>query len=216
MKLVGDRFSGFGVRMIGVVCMATVFLCVVAISPTFAQDTTAAEEQYADQDVQQDGSCPNPTEVAKVETTSDNTRTPFKISGETFRVSYDVTFEDPDGFNLVEIDIEDRFGLVAFENVGENGSDSFIVTEGPGSFELVVNVTPNNGATYTVTVEDCAGEDSSTPGETTDPEGVEKGTIPKQPLPPTGGLPLMGLVVLGLALVGVGSSIVRAGIGRRS
>lgn len=149
----------------------------------------------------QDGACTNPKEVAAVGPTTDNTRTPFKVTGSIFRVSYDVTFEDPDAlFNSLDIDIEDRFGLAAFEIVDESGRDSFIVTEGPGSFELVVNVTPNNGATYTITVEDCTSK-----GDPSDPGDVVDGTTPKGELADTGGVSLIPILfVLGLSLAGAG------------
>src|SRR5215213_8302662 len=111
--------------------------------------------------------CQNPQEVLTVGPTTENTRTPFTTTGNVFRVSYDVAFNDPEAFNLAEIDIEDRFGLVEFANVHEDQTNSFIVTEGAGSYDLVVNIAPPNGATYTVTVEDCGGTTTGTTGTTT-------------------------------------------------
>jgi len=52
--------------------------------------------------------------------TTENTRTPFTITGDVFRVSYDVAFNDPEAFNSADIDIENRFGLVDFVNLSED------------------------------------------------------------------------------------------------
>jgi hypothetical protein len=128
-----------------------------------------------------DGACQNPREVVVVFPTTENTRTPFTTTGDVFRVNYDVAFNDPgDLVNFAEIDIEDRFGLVAFANTSEDETNSYIVTEGAGSYDLVVNIDPPNGATYTVTVEDCMGS------ETTPPPGP---TPPPAPTPPPGPTP---------------------------
>jgi len=78
-----------------------------------------------------------------------------------------VAFYDPEAFNNhADIDIESRFGLVAFADVSEDEMNSYIVTERAGSYELVVNIDPPNGATYTVTVEDCGGTTAGTTGTT--------------------------------------------------
>src|SRR5919112_339210 len=100
--------------------------------------------------------CQNPQEVLSVGPTTENTRTPFTTTGNVFRVSYDVNFNDRQAFNSANIDIEDRSGgLVDFVNLSEDANNSFIVTEGAGTYDLVVRIDPPNGATYTVTVEDC-------------------------------------------------------------
>jgi len=110
--------------------------------------------------------------VLTVGPTTENTRTPFRTTGDVFRVSYDVAFNDPEAFNAADIDIEDRFGLVDFVNLSEDEINSFIVTEGAGSYDLVVQIDPPNGATYTVTVEDCGGTTTGT----TDTTGTSTGT----------------------------------------
>src|SRR5215217_4913398 len=93
--------------------------------------------------------CQNPQEVLSVGPTTENTRTPFTTTGNVFRVSYDVAFNDPEAFNhAADIDIEDRFGLVDFVNLSEDETNSFIVTEGAGTYDLVVQIAPPNGATY--------------------------------------------------------------------
>jgi hypothetical protein len=209
---VGRVPQGRVLAWVGAVAAVLLVVCVVLV--VFA---TSA-------DAQQNGSCQSPRTVATVGPTRDNTRTPFEVTGRTFRVSYDVTFEDPNAFNALDIEIEDRFGLAAFQTVEESGSDSFIVTEGPGSFELLVNVTTNNGATYTVTVEDCVGtapggnDGGAAGGNGGGGVGGDDGSvtaaeaqykekiinIPNQKtLADTGGISL-GPVLFGLAFLGVG------------
>jgi hypothetical protein len=59
---------------------------------------------------------------------------------------------------------------VDFVNLSEDANNSFIVPEGvggAGTYDLVVQIDPPNGATYTVTVEDCGGTTTGTTGTTT-------------------------------------------------
>ena len=141
------------------------------------------------------GSCSNAKEVGAVGPTTDNTRTAFTVSGQTFRISYEVDFLGQNDFASVEIDIEDRFGLVDFETIDSSGKGNFIVTEGAGTYDLVVNVEPSKIARYSVTVEDCR------------KTGVLN--APGGNLPPTGGLSLSvlagwaALLLVGTALVGM-------------
>jgi hypothetical protein len=113
--------------------------------------------------------------VLTVGPTTENTRTPFTTTGNVFRVSYDVNFNDRRAFNSADIDIEDRFGLVDFVNLSEDANNSFIVTEGAGTYDLVVRIDPPNGATYTVTVEDCRGTTTGTT-DTTETTGATTAT----------------------------------------
>jgi hypothetical protein len=157
--------------------------------------------------------------VITVGPTTENTKTPFTTTGDVFRVSYDVAFEDPDAFNSADIDIEDRFGLVDFAIVDQDEQNSFIVTEGAGSYDLVVNIQPPNGATYKVTIEDCGAAangngddvngDDVNGDDVNNPDKVIPDTTSKKPLPPTGGVPLLSLAAVALALGGAGFSILR-------
>ncbi len=122
------------------------------------------------------GACQNPQEVLTVGPTTENTRTPFTTTGSVFRVSYDVAFNDPGGFSSAGIDIEGRFGLVDFVILNEDANNSFIVTEGAGSYDLVVEIDPPNAATYTVTVEDCSGTTTGMTGTTTGTTDSSRGT----------------------------------------
>jgi hypothetical protein len=114
--------------------------------------------------------------VLTVGPTTENTRTPFTTTGSVFRVSYDVAFNDPGGFSSAGIDIEGRFGLVDFVILNEDANNSFIVTEGAGSYDLVVEIDPPNAATYTVTVEDCSGTTTGMTGTTTGTTDSSRGT----------------------------------------
>lgn len=152
-----------------------------------------------------EGACANAEEVASVDPTQDNSVTPFETTGRTFRVSYAVS--GLDRFETVEIDIEGRFAF-DFATVEQNGSDSFIVTEEAGSYELVVNIRPQNSARYTVTVEDCGGtgdgpagdQYGDDDGDVDDPDDVVGGPKDDKPLPKTGGAPvLLGAAALALA-----------------
>ena len=102
---------------------------------------------------------------------TENTKTPFTTTGNVFRVSYEVAFKDPEALNHAGIDIETPSGgLVKYANLSEDETNSYIVTEGAGSYNLVVKIGPPNGATYTVTIEDCVGSETTTPPpETTTP-----------------------------------------------
>jgi hypothetical protein len=127
-------------------------------SPTTAPTTSPTTTPERTNISPPNGGCDNPQEVLTVGPKSENTRTPFQTTGSTFRVTYDVQFKDPSDFaNSAEIDVEDNLGLVDFALVFEDEANSFVVTEGAGSYDLVVNIDPPNGATYTVTVDDCVG-----------------------------------------------------------
>jgi hypothetical protein len=161
--------------------------------------------------------------VLTVGPTTENTRTPFTTTGNVFRVTYDVAFNDPEAFNSADIDIEDRSGgLVDFVNLSEDETNSFIVTDGAGSYDLVVRIYPPNGATYTVTVEDCHGATtgttdttgasttgSATNGDTTSTrDDVIRDTIVEgRDLPNTGGLSVLVSVAALLALLLSGAGI---------
>jgi len=144
------------VKYLQTILAAVAFLLVFAF-PAWGQETSSSD------------ACQNPQEVVTVGPTTENTKTPFTTTGDVFRVSYDVAFDDPEAFNHADIDIETPSGgLVEFANVSEDETNSYIVTEGAGSYNLVVKIDPPNGATYTVTIEDC--------GATTQGNGDDNGT----------------------------------------
>jgi cytoskeletal protein RodZ len=168
---------------------------------------SAAEDQYDDQ--QADEECVNPREVGSVGPTTRDSETPFEVTNRTFRVTYNVTVEDrQDDDNTVRIEIQDRSRLTVVENVDESGAGSLISTEGPGRFDLVVNVQPEDGARYTITVEDCAGAASNNDND--DIINVPN----KKRLAKTGGMPLPAVALLAFALVGSGLSVFRHAVRR--
>src|SRR4051794_30803891 len=92
-----------------------------------------------------DGACQNPQELITVGPRTENSKRPFTTTGDVFRVSYDVAFKDPGPFDNADIDIEDSFGgLVDYAIVDKDEKNSFIVTEGAGTYDLVVNIDPPN------------------------------------------------------------------------
>jgi hypothetical protein len=108
--------------------------------------------------------------VRTVGPTTENTETPFTTTGDVFRVSYEVAFKDPGALHHAGIDIETRAGgIVKYANLDKDETDSYIVTKGAGSYNLVVSIGPPNGATYKVTVEDCTGSETTTPTPTASP-----------------------------------------------
>src|SRR5215211_2227485 len=102
--------------------LAAITLLLVFAFPAWGQDettsipATAPEETTVASNGESDA-CQNPIEVLTVGPTTENTKTPFTTTGNVFRVSYDVAFDDPEAFNHADIDVEGRFGLVAFANV---------------------------------------------------------------------------------------------------
>jgi len=92
---------------------------------------------------------------------------------------------------------------------GEDGSENILA--GPGTFSLEIRA---DEASYTITVEDCAGapadpgdEPGGAPGDANNPDDVIDDTIPKKPvLANTGGFPLLlgaGLLLVCAAAVSV-------------
>jgi hypothetical protein len=117
-------------------------------------------------DASGNGACANPREVATLGPTTSDDRVAFRTTVDRFRVTYEVNFEDddPDGFKDFTVDITDRFGLVESDSTDEDATESFIVVEEAGSFAVETDVEPENGATYTVTVEECGGDDNGNGG----------------------------------------------------
>lgn len=229
MKLVGDRFSGFGSREIFAVCIAVASLIVLGLLavPVEAQDDEgAAEDQY-----QGDGCIP----ITTLEGNTSKETEPFGVGDSTLRIVFDTepTTNGRFDFNSTDISVVDADNFTTIDSVtANNGRDGmFEVPLESGryfveastfkqSYNIVVEVVggdePCKGDVQEDPPETPSPGEPEDPGDPSDPGDVDKGTIPDKPLPYTGGLPLAGLVVIGLALVGVGGSIVRAGAERRS
>jgi hypothetical protein len=181
--------SGFySVLLFVVFVTCSVFLWLAAAGASAQQDDDgAAQEQYSNSEGSQDV-CPNPNRLLNIEAQTENRVVPFETAGRTFRVNYSVDFTDDEGSaNGLDIDVEDGSGgLVEFENVFEDQEGSFIVTEGAGAYELVTRVSPDDGAIYSVSVEDCLEAAGDQNGG--DPQsGVITSTVPDKVLVNTGG-----------------------------
>ena len=150
--------------------------------------------------------CANPREVRTFDGTQNQITPAFNITGNTFRLRYDVTDLDEDpGFDSLSIRpiAEDGIGVGDSVLVFDPGSGSKNILDGPGSFTLEIE---SEGFEYNVIVEDCTG---TAPGNAQDRESkVIPKTIPKKRLPPTGGIPayaiVTGAIVTGVGLLGVG------------
>ena len=169
-------------------------------------DTTPAKDQYSQ------GECANPRALASLGPEDSDDKADFETTTDRFRVTYEVDFHSdrPFDFRDFEVDITDRFGLVEFDSAHRDTSKSFIVIADPGRYSVETDVTPNNGATYTVTVAECP----ATPTPPEQPVNNSKGVIPGtgvKKIPPTGGLPLLTVGVLALlsAAVVAGRGVLR-------
>ena len=168
--------------------------------------------------------CPGAEEVASLGPATNDQRQDFDITGESFRVTYDVEFTNEQAFRDFTVEIEDRFGLVESDSTSESGTRSFTVPEGAGSYDLLVEVEPNGGAEYTVVIEDCTGTNNNGGGGGNGNAGeqytgqYEDGgqqqqqqqtiiNIPQKPLPNTSGPAL--LIPAGGLLIGLGLTVWR-------
>ena len=125
----------------------------------FAQDDDggASQGQYGQRD-QGQAACPGAAEVDTLGPTRSDDRSPFETTTDRFRVTYEVDFvNDRNLLNDFTVEITDRFGLVESDFAENDTTESFLVAEEAGSFAVETDVEPENGATYTVTVEECGG-----------------------------------------------------------
>jgi hypothetical protein len=113
--------------------------------------------------------CLNPQQVLIVGPRSDDSSTPFTVSvdersGTTpatttfFRVNYDVnfSFRTPSTHSAQIVIEEDGSGqLVESVFFTQDKADSFIVSAPSGTYLLRVDIEPEHGATYTVSVDEC-------------------------------------------------------------
>ncbi len=182
-------------------------------------DGTACNE-----DDPQSGTCENPQEVETFgPETEDQITDPFEITGDTFRISYEVTSQaSAGGFPILDITVldEDEFPVdFIFET--EEGADSENVLAGPGTFTLQIEA---DDASYVVTVEDCVESDQQNPSsddnnddnnDANDDEDDNNDNdiinVPDKDLPETGGVPLLGVALFVFAGAGLLTAVVRRG-----
>lgn len=173
--------------------LLTLYLVFLVAKASQAQESTMMESTMMESTaVDPDGECTGAQEVASIGPETESQQEEFSVDGDSFRVSYDATINDDSGSIL--FGVENEFGLFDFERVFESGSGEFIVLEGPDTFNLAVEVDARD-ASYTVTVEDCAGATDEDTGN----DGVIDDTIPDKDLPDTSGS--TALIVGGSALL---------------
>jgi hypothetical protein len=172
--------------------------------------------------------CANLRTLASMGPQISDDRQTFETTTDRFRVTYEVDFknDDPLEFRDFTVDIIGRFGLPEeSDSAARDRSKSFIVIADAGRYSVETDVSPNNGATYTVLVEECSNPQGEPPhrggtpgGET--PGGAQygpskppgpvdrpEGVIPRtgvRRVPPTGGPPYVAvgaLVLLVVALI---------------
>src|SRR4051794_18289723 len=135
------------------------------------------------------GDCPGAQTVNTTTGNSDKLSEPFQTTGDSFRVTTDVTTtaQGPDAG--ADADVTSQDGQV-IDNVGHDGdgSESAIVNAPPGTYVLDIAA---ESADYTFTVEDCTGDKAggsttsggtTTSGGSTSPSGNT--TTPVPPLRP--------------------------------
>jgi hypothetical protein len=171
-------------------------------------------EQSA-RDVQANTACPGAVLLGSVGPASEDlvTTTPFPVTGDRFRLTYEITDADKSGFPFLDVTVLDQAGKeVGGQVIFDEGVVREIVRAGPGRFDLE---TTAEDLKYKLTIEDCTGngtppsEGSNVPTtpipedqyrRDVDPpnEGdVIDDTISDQPLPNTGRMPLPALAAFG-------------------
>jgi len=194
-------------------------------------------------DAQQNDTCDDLRTVARLGPTTADSREPFRTTQDVFRVTYEVDFLDDSGTTFTNFDVEitDRFGLVESDSRDTDGGQSFLVPEDAGTYAIETDVEPENGARYTVVVEECAEDegnggggggdgpsdgqydnedgdgtdagDTDDPADVDDPDDVVPGTATDEDLPDTGGLPLLA-TLFALALLVAGVALLGASVRR--
>jgi hypothetical protein len=179
--------------------------------------------------------CANLGTLASMGPQISDDRQTFETTTDRFRVTYEVDFknDDPLEFRDFTVDIIGRFGLpVESDSAERDASKSFVVIEDKGRFSVETDVEPDNGATYTMIVEECTnpqGEPrprNGTPPNDTPvrdqyardkqlgPVDRPEGVIPRtgvRRVPPTGGPPYLAVgavALLGVALI-AGRAVLR-------
>lgn len=171
-------------------------------------------------EAQQDNEgCANPRQVQTFNGTQNQITPSFNITGNTFRLRYEVTDLDEDpGFDSLSIRpiAEDGIGVGDSVLVFDPGSGSKNILDGPGNFTLEIET---EGFEYNVIVDDCTGTASGN-AQNNEPSTAQSNdnqdrkskviakTIPKKKLPPTGGIPAYvittGAILTGVGLLGLG------------
>ena len=116
-------------------------------------------------------------QVASFGPTTDNQTTPpFNITGNTFRLSGNVTFLGQGLPGIIITPKDEQGSLAGIVTVDQEGGFGENVLEGPGTFTLEIQTI--NDVEYTVNVEDCGSSPTGAPA----PDETTNGPTP-QPRP---------------------------------
>ena len=119
-----------------------------------------AQQEEVNPAARQDGQCQGAEEIGTVGPTDRNvTVVEFRTDGDKFRLTYKITDLDDNGVPLLDATVLDEDDdEVGGQIIREQGTETEIVTENPGTFTLEITA---EDLTYEITVEDCTGKDQS-------------------------------------------------------
>jgi hypothetical protein len=100
---------------------------------------------YATKVKAQSSGCPGAENVATFDGTQDQTTEPLRITGDSFRLAFDIQ-----GSGRLDVAVLDRFQV--------SGDDTEISNLGPGTFRLEIQEGNRDVSRYEVDVDDCRGE----------------------------------------------------------
>ena len=245
-------------RLVNVVFAAAVMICVLAgvdalvvkaavaqeqpsrqvlqtrevTNPEPAPENTAQAPEQSAREAQANTECPGAKLLDSVGPTKEDlvTTSPFPITGNSFRLTYEITDTDQSGFPFLDVTVLDQAGKeVDSQVLFDEGVVRKVVRAGPGRFDLQAIA---EDLKYKLTIEDCTGGGNPAGGQNVptnpipedqysrdvDPpdEDVIDDTISDQPLPNTGGVPLLGLAVFGSIFVFGAFAVLRPVVRRDS
>lgn len=132
-----------------------------------SEDSTGAQYKAENNDLPE---CSGAVERVDIGPMTQDRKELFATTGDTFRVSYRIGQIDNDDNNAnFRVNIKEDNESIASQTRKREGSYSFLVSEGAGQYTVRTNVTPDRGAAYNLTVEDCTGKDDQ--DEDTDNNG---------------------------------------------
>jgi hypothetical protein len=121
------------------------------------------DQQVQAQDVQtQAQGCRDQRTLLTIGSETKNVTKKFNIEDDKFRVSYKVTFNNNNPDNKFTVEITEGSKKVESNSTEKNVTNrSFTVNEGSGEFKLETTVKPPQGAKYSLTIQDCRGDNSN-------------------------------------------------------
>ena len=140
-------------------------------TPENTTQTPASEQR----DAQASAGCPGATVIDTVGPTDDDLLIgPFRISGKSFRLTYETTDVDQSGLPFFDVTVLDAAGNeVGGRVIFKEGIQREIVRAGPGNFTIEARA---EDLKYKLTAEDCTG--GANPGPPNPPPGGSGGDAP--------------------------------------